>query len=308
MKRKYIVGIDLGGTNLKTSVLDTQYHIKAKAVLSTKQFGTKKELLVALKCSILEIIKKCQISKKSILGVGIGVPGPVDVEKGIVHFFPNIPGWKNVPLKILLQKSLGLPVFIDNDANLMSLAEARLGAARGVKNALCLTLGTGVGGGVIIEGKLYRGQDFVAGEIGHVPLNEKGPSCNCGGMACLEAYIGNSRILAQARKLFKRSISLEELSTLGKKQNAKALKIWALVGTRLGVALSGSVNLLNLDAVVIGGGVANAGEFLFKKIRNTVAQRAMSVQARRVRIMKARLGDEAGVIGAAILVLGSRTQ
>jgi glucokinase len=219
-----------------------------------------------------------------------------------VHFFPNLPGWKNVKLKQILEKITRLPVFLDNDANLMSLAEARVGAAKGARYAVCLTLGTGVGGGIIIEKNIYRGANNASGEIGHIPINEKGPRCNCSGIACLEAYIGNNSIGRQAKKLFKRNISLEELSALAKKGNSKALNIWQGVAEKLAVALAGVVNLLNPDCIVIGGGVAGAGSVLFDKVREVIKKRAMYVQGRHVRILKARLGNDAGLIGAAIMV------
>jgi len=302
MARKFIIGIDLGGTNLKIALLDLKYKLTDKEVLSTQQFRKKENLISAILHSVNRIIENNKLKKRDILGIGLGLPGPIDEKSGVVHFFPNIPGFREVNLKSILEKKLRLPVFLDNDAKLMALAEYRLGHARGFKNALCLTLGTGVGGGVIIEGSLYRGKDNAAGEIGHVPINEKGPRCNCGGRACLEAYIGNNRILNEAKKIFKRNISLEELSAKAGKQNKQALNIWLKVAARLGIALVGAVNLLNPDAIIIGGGVANAGSVLFDKVKQTVKKQAMNVQARRVKVFKAKLGSEAGLIGAAIMV------
>ncbi len=302
MLKKFIIAIDLGGTNLKIAILDLKYKIREKQVLNTRRFRRKEDLISAITHSVSRITENNNLKKKNILGIGLGLPGPIDIKHGIVHFFPNIPGWKEVNLRKKLEDELRLPVFMDNDANLMSLAEHRLGAARGAKNAICITLGTGVGGGVIIDGTLYRGLSFAAGEIGHIPINEKGPRCNCGGIACLEAYIGNNRIKNEARKLFKRDISLEELSALARKKNKKASRIWLQVGTRLGIALAGVINLLNLDTVVIGGGIANAGRILFDEARQTIRNRAMSVQARHVKVCKAELASDAGLIGAAILV------
>ncbi len=302
MAKKFIVGIDLGGTNLKIALLDSGLRIKDRRVLSTRDFISKEGLIGAIVDSIKKIITDNRLKRPDILGVGLGLPGPIDVKSGIVHFFPNIPGWKKVGLKRILQDRLKLPVALDNDANLMSLAEARLGAAEGYKAVVCITLGTGVGAGIVIDSKLYRGPGFAAGEIGHMPINEKGPRCNCGGIACLEAYIGNNRILRQAKKIFKRDIPLEELSSLANKQNKKAVKIWQEAGRRLGVALAGVVNLLNPDVIVVGGGVAGAGRVLFDSIRETISKRAMPVQAGNVRVLKARLGNDAGLIGAAILV------
>jgi len=302
MSHKFIVAIDLGGTNLKSALLDLNYKIKDRRVLNTKSFKKKESLIAAIVDSVKKIIRDNQLSKKDILGVGLGLPGPIDVRNGLVHFFPNIPGWKEVRLKNILERSLSLPIFLDNDANLMALAEYKLGAARGFKNAVCITLGTGVGGGIILDGRLYRGCSFAAGEIGHIPINEKGPRCNCSGVACLETYIGSNAILRDARNLFKRDVSLEELSALAGRQNKKAKTIWSKVGSRLGTAFVGVVNLFNPDAIVIGGGVANAGKILFTRVRETIAKRAMNVQARRVKVFKAKLGSDAGLIGAAILV------
>ena len=302
MAKKFIIGIDLGGTNLKIALLDLKYNIVYKNVLSTKGFVKKESLILAIINSINGIIRNSNLNRKNILGVGLGLPGPIDIRRGLVHFFPNIPGWKEVSLKSILNKKLRLPIFLDNDANLMCLAEYKLGAAQGFKNVVSLTLGTGVGGGIIIDGNLYRGSSSLAGEIGHMPINEKGPRCTCGGFACLETYIGNNRIVKEARRLFKRNISLEELSFLAKKQNNKAKAFWSKVAEHLGIALAGVVNLLNPDCIVIGGGVAGAGSILFDKVRETITKRAMSVQAKHVKLFKARLGNDAGVIGAAILV------
>jgi glucokinase len=302
MPPKYIIGIDLGGTNLKIALLDLSCRIKKKHIFNTSSFVQKESLIRAISDSVLKIISGSGLNKSQLAGIGMGLPGPIDADRGIVHFFPNIPGWMEVGLKKILEKGLSIPVFIDNDANLMALAEYELGAARGCKNAVCLTLGTGVGGGLILEGKLFRGSSFAAGEIGHMPINEKGPGCNCGGVACLESYIGNRRIMQLAKKIFKRQISLEELSSLADHNNKKAVRIWKKVGSRLGVALVGVVNLLNPDCIVIGGGVANAGRILFDSVEETILSRAMIVQAKAVKVVKAKLGNDAGMIGASLLV------
>jgi glucokinase len=302
MSKKFTIGIDLGGTNLKIALLGLQYRIKTKQILSTKSFVKKESLISAIVKAIENIIKDNRLNKKNISGVGLGLPGPIDAKHGVVHFFPNIPGWKEVRLKKILENRLRLPVFLDNDANLMALAEHVRGAARGFQNAVCITLGTGVGGGLIVDGCLYRGSGSAAGEIGHIPINEEGPACNCGGMACLETYIGNRAIIKRAERLFQRRISLEELSRLSQKGNRKAKTIWSGAGKQLGVALVGVVNLLSPDVIVIGGGVANAGKVLFDSIREIIKQRAMGVQAKQVKIVKTRLGNDAGLIGAAILV------
>ncbi|MDD2927879.1 MAG: ROK family protein [Candidatus Omnitrophica bacterium] len=302
MTKRFIIAIDLGGTNLKCALLDSALQIKAKSLFSTKSFNSKQSLISGIIDSINSFILKLGLTRKSILGVGIGLPGPVDSFKGLVHFLPNIPGWKQVKLKKILDPEIKLPVFIDNDAKLMALAEYKSGSAKGYDNVLCITLGTGVGGGLIINKALYRGADNAAGEVGHLPLNENGPVCGCGSRACLEAYVGNARIIEAARKIFGSRITLEEASQLARGKNNKAVKFWNKIGKKIGLALSGIVNLLNLDAVVIGGGVSCAGKALFDGIKCTIPERAMSVQAKRVKVFKAKLGNDAGIVGAGYLV------
>ncbi|MBM3254758.1 MAG: ROK family protein [Candidatus Omnitrophica bacterium] len=302
MSAKFIVSIDLGGTNLRIALINLQYRIVRKQVMSTRNFSTKDKLTLAICAAIKNIIEAHNLRNKDILGVGLGLPGPIDVKRGLVHFLPNIPGWRKVYLKNKLEKMTGLSVFLDNDAKLMSLAEHRLGAARGFRNALCLTLGTGVGAGIIIEGELYRGRDNASAEIGHLPINEDGPKCNCGGTACLETYIGNNSIINKARKAFGPDVSLEELSRLAKHGSAKACAIWLNVAKHLGTALVGAVNLLNPECIVIGGGIAGAGKILFSRVREIISRQAMSVQAKGIKVLKAKLGNDAGLVGAAIMV------
>lgn len=298
---RYIIGIDLGGTNLRIGFFTQKYQLRAKRFFVTGGFQTKEKLIQAIMDAVKTMIEQCGIKKKKLLGLGVGFPGPVDYRKGIVHFLPNIPGWKDVPIKKILEKKLGINVFVDNDANLMCLAEYKMGAARGFKNIVCITLGTGVGGGVIIEGKLYRGATHAAGEIGHIPVNETGPRCNCGGRACLESYVGNRRLRAGAEKIFRKKISLEDLSRLAGCGNRKAGQFWKEIGEKIGLALSGVINLLNPDCIIIGGGVSKAGGLLFQSIRETIRKRAMAVQAGHVKVLRAKLIDDGGMVGAAVL-------
>lgn len=303
MAKKFIIAIDLGGTNLKCALLSRSLKIKARSSFSTKSFDNKHKLIQGIVDAIDSLILTQRLKRCSILGVGIGLPGPIDTLKGRVHFLPNIPGWKEVELKKIMEQKTKLPVFIDNDAKLMTLAEHQAGAARKYSNALCLTLGTGVGGGLIINDLLYRGPDNAAGEAGHLPgFNEKGLLCGCGARGCLETYVGNRKIIQDAQKLFGPQVTLEKVSRLAQNNNPKAINFWSQVGKKLGLALSGMVNLLNLEVIVIGGGVACAGRVLLESIRQTILLRAMRVQARRVRVVRAQLGVDAGIIGAGYLV------
>lgn len=302
MKNKFIIAIDLGGTNLKVGLTDLNYKILRKKIIGTHTFKKKEALIEGISSAAVSVAREYGLSKSEILGVGVGLPGPVDKRKGIVHFLPNIPGWKDIALKRILESKLSLAVAIDNDAKLMCLAEHRLGAAKGKANVVCITLGTGVGGGFIIGGELYRGANNASAEIGHFPLNEDGPLCGCGSRGCLEAYIGSRRIMQQARQFFKHLRSLEELSSFAAHGNKQALRIWKSLGEHLGNALAGVVNLLNPDCIVVGGGIAAAGRIFFPVIKKTITKKAMPVQAGHVKILKAKLGSDAGLIGAAILV------
>ena len=302
MVKKFIVAVDLGGTNLKCGLFDRNLKVKAKTSFNTKSFRSRESLIQGIAGSVDCFLSSHRVSLNALLGVGIGVPGPVDARSGLVHFLPNIPGWKEVGLKKLLEIKTRVPVFIDNDAKLMTLAEHYSGAAKKYENVLCLTLGTGVGGGLIINNVLYRGGDNAAGEVGHFPLSENGPRCGCGARGCLEAYIGNNKIIQDARKIFGPRITLEEISALAGKNDPRAVEFWAKAGKTLGFALSGIVSLLNLDAIVIGGGISKAGKALFESIRREISCRAMAVQAKRVKVVRAGLGVDAGLIGAAIMV------
>lgn len=296
------IGIDLGATFIKMGVVDRNGKIASRMTVSTKKYSINKQYLIdAIIDNIYILLSQLQLKDKIISGAGIGVPGPVDSEKGIVHYLTNIQGWKNVPLKAILEKKLGFNVSVDNDVNAITLGEQAFGAGKGANDVVCLTLGTGVGGGIIIDGKLYRGATMCAGEIGHMPVNERGPKCNCGGTACLERYIGNRYILENAQKIFGKKINLEDLTEMAKDGNKKAIKIWEDAAMKLAVVLTGVINLLNPDRVIIGGGVSKAGRFILSPLRKEIMKRAMAGQAKHVKIVNAKLGSDAGIIGAALL-------
>ena len=303
MKSKFIIGVDLGATNVKIGLVNSRGKILTRGVLSTRSFVSRQKLLNGIADTIHNILIDNKLQKRDIIGIGIGLPGPIDFKKGLVHYLPNIPGWKNFPIRKWFGLKTKLPVFVDNDVNLITLAEQRLGAGRNTNNMICITLGTGVGGGIIIDKGIYRGSSFSAGEVGHIPIVRDGPRCNCGGKGCVERFVGNRYILKLAKtKLKKQSLSLKELDKLAYAGNSKAIAIWQEVGRNIGVALVGVVNLLNPEKIVIGGGVSKAGKILFDEIRKTIRLRAMPTQAKTVKVVKARFGDDAGILGAMILV------
>jgi len=304
--RKYIISIDLGGTNTRVMLLDVDLRVLSRRCFCTKDFPSREKLIAGMVALVRNLMADKNVCQKQVLGLGIGVPGPVDYSRGKIHYLPNIKGWQNTFLKKILEKRIGVKVFVDNDVNLMTLAEVKLGAAKGAKNAVCITLGTGVGGGLVLNGSLFRGADFCAGEIGHMPISIDGPACNCGGRGCLERYVGNVFIIKEARDRLKiKNITLEKLSELAEKGNRVALDIYNSFAEKIGIALAGVVNLLNPEVIVIGGGLSFAGGFVFKKIRNTIDERAMPIQAESVVVKKAVLGKDAGLMGAALLVKDS---
>jgi len=264
-------------------------------------------LISALAREIEASITTAGLNKEQILGVGIGLPGLIDYEKGIVRFLPNIPGWRSVQLKSILQKKIHLPVFVDNDVKMITLAESKFGAGKGVKNLICMTLGTGVGAGLIFNGHLYRGEDNAAGELGHMPLNEHGPKCNCGGFGCYETYVGNRALFALASRIMgKPGMTTQDMFALAQKGNKKALFFWQKAAEHIGNGLVGIVNLLNPRLIIIGGGISHNEKFLFKTIANTIAARAMSLQGAAFKIKRAKFKDDAGIIGAYVLVTNAQ--
>lgn len=318
MKPNYAVGIDLGGTNTKLALISRQGRILAKERFFTRDYATKRSLITALIDKIEVILSLSNTSKRDILGIGIGLPGLIDNAEGTVHYLVNIPGWKNVPLAAIIGEHFNIPTFVDNDVNVATLAELKFGAGRGVKNLVCLTLGTGVGGGVVVNGELYRGATLSAGEVGHIPLERKGLRCNCGGYGCLERYVGNNYLVENVKSQIRKGrrtiiaklvnnklskITPKVIAAAAKKGDKLAIDIWRNAGENLGIALAGIVNFFNPEKIVIGGGLAQAGKVLFDSIIKTVRLRAMKLPGGKVKIVRAELGEEAGTIGAAVLAM-----
>ena len=304
MNKPFVLGVDLGGTYIKLGLLDRTGKIISQNSLATASFMSHKNKLIdGLLQGCKELIQKNNLQKKDFAGIGIGLPGLVDSVKGMALFLPNLRGWKNIPLKEIVEEKLGIPTFVENDVNLIALGEWKFGAGRGFSSVVCMTLGTGVGGGLIFNNELYRGEGFSAGELGHIPLNEEGPTCNCGGKACLERYVGNKYLLEKAQKSFKeKDISLEAVNHLADLGNEAALRFWRETAAYIGLGLVSVVNLLNPQRIIIGGGIANASKHLFPGIEHTIKTRAMHLPGHMVKILKARLIDQAGILGAYALV------
>jgi glucokinase len=302
--KKHVIGIDVGGTNIKIGIVNNQGKVIAKTHLPTASFSASRKLFLdKLVAHIDDLLKQNRLTRNDLLGVGIGLPGLIDFKNGIVKILPNISGWENVPLRKILVKALGLPVFIDNDVKVITLAESRFGAGRGVNDFVCLTLGTGVGAALVLNGQIYRGVDNAAGELGHMPLSQQGPECPCGGWGCFERYVGNRALFALAERMTgKKGVLTQDMFKLANQGDKKALAYWQEVSQLIGNGLVGLVNLLNPRLIIIGGGVANNQKYLFSGIMAVLQQRCMSVQKKTVRIKRAQLKDDAGIIGGYVLV------
>ncbi|MFH1856635.1 MAG: ROK family protein [Candidatus Omnitrophota bacterium] len=317
MQNEYYFGIDIGGTITKIGLVDKQGNVYDKRIFATSDFNSKQKLLKCIVESINEISNRNLNRKERIKGIGIGVPGLVNFNEGLIYNLTNLSGWKNVKITEILKKQTGVPVLVDNDVNVIALGEYMFGAGRGTANMICLTLGTGIGGGLIISGKLYRGSSYSAGEIGHFPINKKGPLCNCGSRGCLERYIGNKYFVKQVIKEIKSNpakskilklagnsfnkITPEIIAQAAEKGDNLAKAAWEEMAFKLGMVLAGVINIFNPGVIVIGGGMAEAGKVLFEPLKTTIEKFSLKIPCRTVKIRKARLGNEGGIIGAASL-------
>lgn len=318
--KKAAIGIDIGGTSIKLGLVSDQGKILSRSVFMTKDAPGRAKMIKTLVTHITNLQAIARREKYSVRGVGIGAPGPIDVERGFVYFFPNISGWKNTPLKAMLERRLKMPVYVDNDANAMAYGEFRFGAGRGSKNILALTLGTGVGGGIVMNGKLFHGPAYSAAEVGHMVINENGPLCGCGNRGCIETYVGNGHFTREvAERLKKGSKSLlnrwlkdgkKQLTPLLVAQAARcgdqfAYDMWREVGEHLGTFLVGMVNVLNPEKIIIGGGLAQNRGLLFGHVIDCLNRKAFPIAARSVKVVPAELGVDAGLIGSASLAFAN---
>jgi len=315
MSKKYRVGVDIGGTNIKIAMVSKEGEIIYSNSVPTRAEMGYEYTVSNIKQAISDLIKETKIDKTLIEGIGLGFPGQIDCDNGVVRHLPNIPGWNNVPIAQILETEFGITTKVDNDVRCAALGELNFGAGKGCKNLICITVGTGIGSGLIVNGKLVRGANNAAGEIGHIKLQiHDGPICGCGDTGCLEAFASGPAIVAMAEEyiLGGKSTKYREMANpditpyivceAAKQGDAVAKKIFEIIGEYIGIGMASVVNLLNPEKIVIGGGVADAGEILFDPIKKTIADRAMPIQASSVEVVPAQLGNTAGVIGASLLI------
>ena len=301
------IGVDFGGTSVKFGVLYRSNIIDQAPAISTPDFDGPDALIEAM----LRVIGDLRDRHPHIGAVGVGVPGFVHFEKGIVHNLTNVPGWVAIPLKKKLSEATGLPVVVENDANCMAYAEWKRGAGRGLQHLVALTLGTGVGGGVVCNGKMVRGAQFGAGEVGQMSIDWQGRRGAYGNLGALEDYVGNNEIGADARQTYldagiERHLAECSPAALAKAAMAGdeiALSIWDGVAAKLATAIMNCCWLLNPQAIIIGGGVAKAGDILFNPLTAHLYVQLSAPFKEHLMILPARFGNEAGMVGAAALAL-----
>ncbi|WP_121611807.1 ROK family glucokinase [Mesobacillus foraminis] len=318
MAEKWLVGVDLGGTTTKIAFISFYGEILNKWEIPTDKSNEGKNIPTDIAKAIDHKLDELGHSKNEIHGIGIGAPGPVDLTSGIIYEAVNL-GWKDqYPLKDLLEVETSLPVVVDNDANVAALGEMWKGAGNGAKDLVCVTLGTGVGGGVIANGDIVHGKRGAAGEIGHITsIAVGGAPCNCGKSGCLETIASATGIVRLAHEALQKGqqegklgeilreygqVSAKDVFDAARNGEKSALEVIENVASHLGVALANIANTLNPEKIVLGGGVSRAGDILLRPVKENFLKHSFPSVAKSTEIAIATLGNDAGVIGAAWLV------
>jgi glucokinase len=310
---EYVAGVDLGATKILSVVLDAQHRVVGEDTRLTQAASGGPEAVIE---RMVASVKTAAAGRK-LRGAGISAAGPADLVRGIVTTPPNLPGWHDVPLARLVSEALGLPAVLENDANAAAVAEHRLGAGRGARHIVLITVGTGIGGGLILDGRLYRGASGGAGEIGHMQLEPEGRVCGCGRRGCLEALASGRALAADAAAIVAAEpdglvarIAKDErvspdarvLALAAQRGDASAADAIDRAGRYLGAGLANLIDVFNPELIVIGGSLRKLGERYLGPAREVAKRDAFAQHFADVRIVEAELGDEAPAIGAALLV------
>jgi glucokinase len=317
-KSKLVLATDLGGTNMRTALLNDRGEILASMRRATDAYKGKDKVIEKLITMLKATASKHNVPLKRIDGICVGFAGPVDAERGVVLISPNLTGWVNIPLRDIIKDEFKIPVTLENDANAAALGECWMGAGKGAKSLVCITLGTGIGGGIVLNDKIWHGATGFAGEIGHTTIIRNGLKCKCGNRGCLEAYSSATgmvnlmrKALARGSKLQDDLVDIEKLDKYGSRYindlatrgNKVALWVVKEMTQILGIAIVNIAHVLNPEVVVIGGGVSRMGSKLFKPLREEVKKRGFERVVENLRIVPASLGVKAGVVGAACSAL-----
>jgi glucokinase len=315
MKSKNIaIGIDLGGTSIKAGLVDRQGKILKRIIIDSNAEQGPDAVINQIKSGINRLLKS---NKNTVIGIGIGAPGTVNSVKGIVEDPPNIPGWTKINIGAIVKKEFGIKTFVENDANAAAIGELIYGAGKKYNNFIMVTLGTGVGGGIIFNKKIFSGETGGAGEFGHVSIDSIGRQCKCGSLGCIEAYIGKNYLLQRVSALLtedndtilKKYIERNDgiltpmlIQEAAEKGDAFSKSVILDAGTKLGYALASVVNVLDISTILVGGGLAGFGKMLLDPVESTLKERVLKPFRNRIVVKPAKLKNDAGIKGASALV------
>ncbi|QBR10573.1 ROK family transcriptional regulator [Streptomyces sp. S501] len=298
-----VIGVDFGHTHLRVAIGNLAHQVLAEEsepldvdASSAEGFGRAEQL-------VNRLIETTGISPEKVIGVGLGVPGPIDVESGTLGSTSILPGWTGINPSQELAGRLGVPVYVDNDANLGALGELVWGSGRGVKDLAYIKVASGVGAGLVIDGHIYRGPRGTAGEIGHITLDESGPVCRCGNRGCLETFTAARYVLPLLKPSHGSDLTMERMVQLAREGDPGCRRVIGDVGRHIGSGVANLCNLLNPSRVVLGGSLAEAGELVLAPIRDSVSRYAIPSAARQLSVLPGALGGRAEVLGALALVL-----
>jgi len=309
---KYVIGIDLGGTKISGAIANFQGEIVVKNTLHTKAEEGEEAVLLRIIAVIEKVIEESKVDTKKIVSIGIGSPGPLNSKMGTIITSPNLP-FNNFNIVRPLADKYRIPVYLDNDANVAAIGEYVFGAGKGTTNMIFVTVSTGIGGGAILNGKIYRGNTCNALEIGHMTLEKDGPRCNCGNYGCAEVLASGTAIANAAKELLAKGeatsltnyekVTACEVFKEAEQQDFVAAKIRNMALNYLGICVANVITSFDPEIVVIGGGVSNGGKVVFDKIQEVVQKRCFKAMWENTKIVPAALGTDAGVIGAVALAI-----
>lgn len=295
----YSIGVDLGGTNLRVAAISDEGRLLEKVSIPAV-YTAGPERVASDITNIITAIRS-RIGVSSLRGVGIGVPGFIDIDKGIVVGSANLPGFEGFPVRDAIQGKLGTTIILENDANAAALGEMWIGAGRDVKDLILITLGTGIGGGIVVGGRVLHGHLGMAGEIGHMTVYPEGNPCGCGNCGCLEKHASATAIAAMGRMMHFGNITAEGVYELAKQGNERAILIFESVGRALGIALANLINLFNFPLYLLTGGPLPAWDMFAPTMFAEIKKRSLTYSRSGTRVEKAVLGGDAGLFGAAYL-------
>ena len=316
-----VLAIDLGGTKIIAALVSINGQILARGYHQTQAAKGPQVVTQRIISSIDRLLSQQSIKLSQIDGISIAAAGAVDERKGLVTASPNLPDFRNIPLRDIIKEKHKVNTFLINDANAAALGEHKFGAGKGVDNLIYVTVSTGIGGGIIIDGRLYPGISGSAGEVGHMTIDDRGPKCTCGNTGCWEQLASGTALAREAVKRIRRGktssltgmvkdkledITAEKVSIAAKGGDSLALEVISGVAYYLGVGLANLVNIFNPEMIIIGGGMSKMGELLLKPAREVMLKRAFNLPAGAVSVVLSKLRDDAGVIGAAVYAWGQK--